>query len=425
MSLETTTTPEGLRIYVDTIPTAETAKINAFVGVGSVHEPDKLAGISHALEHCVHISTNLFPNDQALDEFTGINSLTANADTFYNRTCYYATGPYVEPNMRRLGQILFQPTFDPTYIPNEMSTVTREGLERRDDVYQLHYIASDYALFGKPYGRNVGGYADKINFTPNQMKKFYKKHYTMSNMAIVAVGNIRLEEVLQYTERYFDHTQTKKLHVTPPLPEGMDVTTTGLLGAGSSAVVRIASPMDKSFVDKYIDNKIAYKAAIQAMNALCYQRFRTDTGIAYDSEVSLNDINDLNAWSIVGDANVGAEKIKTTESLFRDIFSRTSNTYSEAAIASAVGSTRSDILCSMDSVEDRTELYIQNLEQQTEPRDLRQVAQSAHNLQHDSVRTAIDEIVEYMGNHPPITHITGPKKAMKSVDRMIGVHEIA
>lgn len=425
MSLETTTTPEGLRIYVDTIPSAETTKINAFVGVGSVHESDKLAGISHALEHCVHISTKLFPNEQALDEFTGINSLMANADTYYNRTCYYATGPYVEPNMKRLGQILFQPTFDPTYIDNEMLTVAREGQEFRDNIDSLHGVASDLTLFGKPYGRNVGGYADNIDYTSEQLKKFYKHHYTASNMAIVAVGNVSMDEILKYSKKYFEFTHNEKPSVTLPIPKRADTLTTGLLSGASSAVVRIASPMDSSFVERYMDNKTAYIAGAVAINALCYQHFRTDTGISYDSGFFISDYNSPNAWSLICDATVDPQKINEAKSLINDIFSRTNDNYSDTAIASAIGSTRSDILCKMDSIEDRTELYIQNLEQQIEPIDPRLVADSAYHVQHDSVRLAIDDIVEHIATHPPITHITGPKKAIKSVDKIIEVDEIA
>ncbi len=425
ISLEKTTTPEGLRIYVDTIPTAETAKINGFVGVGSVHEANKLAGISHALEHCVHLSTDAFPDEQSLNEFTGINSLIANASTGYNSTSYYASGPEVEPNIKRLGEMLFRATFNPTLIPNEMLTVTREGYELRDTVDSLHDIASDYALFGKPYGRNIGGYADRIQFTPEQLQEFYRRHYVASNMAIVAVGNVRLEEVLRHVERYFDQSHEKKISIELPEPKHSGVNSTGLLSGTSSAMIKIASPMMPSFVKKYLENKPAYEAAIAAISALSFTRFRTDTGISYDVHASFHDFNEPSAWSITGNATIDPSKIKKARSIFKDVLSRTNDSYSEMTIASAIGGTKAYILSQMDSIEDRTDLYVQNLEHNTEPIDLQNVVNTVRNLSHESVRNAIDEIVEYIDEHPPISHVTGPNKAMQSVDRLFQVNELA
>lgn len=425
MSLEKTTTPEGLRVYVDTIPTAETAKINGFVGVGSVHEMDKLAGISHALEHCVHLSTESFPDEQTLNEFTGINSLIANASTGYNSTSYYASGPEIEPNMKRLGEMLFRATFNPAFIPNEMLTITREGYELRDTIDSLHDIASDCALFGKPYGRNIGGYADKIQFTPEQLQEFYRRHYIASNMAIVAVGNVRIEEVLRHIERYFDQSLQEKSPMRLPEPKHSGAKSTGLLSGTSSATIKVASPMEPSFVEQYLANKPAYEAAIQALSDLCFSRFRTDTGISYDGNASLHDFNEPTAWSIAGNATIDPGKIKKARSIFKDVLSRANDSYSQTAIASAIGGTKAWILSQMDSIEDRTDLYVQNLEHNVEPTDLQNVVNAVRNLSHESVRDAIDKIVEHVGKHPPTAHITGPHQAVRSVDRLFETDELA
>lgn len=426
MSLEKATTSDGLQVYVDTMPERETAKINVFVGVGSVHEPKKLAGISHALEHCVYISTELFPNEKALNEFTDASSLEIDDDTYYIRTCYGATGPYVEPNMKRLGEVLFRATFKDEYIPNELSTIKREAYELRDDIMRVHDIASDYALFGKPYGRSVIGYSDRIAFTSDQLRDFYKRHYTMSNMAIIAVGNVTMEEIMQGVERYFDASHNVKPVIEQAQPQQSKFATSGLLLPNSEiSMVRFGSPLDQPFVQKYLDDKPRYETAMGAISRLCYQRFRIDTGLSYDGTASICDINDPVAWSIAGNATVDPADVGKARSMFRDILSHTSDSYSDAAIASAIGASKGIILGSMDSVESRTELYIQDLEHKVEPVDLREVAKAVRSLSPDGVRAAIDEIVEYINVNPPITHISGPKKAIKSADKIFDLNKIA
>lgn len=426
MALEHVTTPEGMDIYVDTMPEREVAKITAFVDVGSVDEPDKLAGISHALEHCTYLSTRMFANEEALNEFTGINSLDANADTYYTRTCYYASGPHVDPNMKRLGELLFQATFNEEYIANELSVINREAHDTRDDMSRIHDVASDYALFGKPYGRSVIGYADKINFSVEQLKRFYERHYTMSNMALIAVGNVRMEEILQGVEHYFDHSVKEKYRAKRVAPNKSDFDKTGLLFDDSDlAAIRVASPMDRSFVDMYLKNKVNFDAAMRAIGGLCYRRFRLDTGVSYDGSVDFYDLNDPVAWSVGGNATISPEDTKKATSLFKDILSRPSSSYSNAAIASAIGNIKGETLSAMDSIVDRMELYIQDLEHQVTPVDLRRVATSVRELSHEGVRSAIDEVVEYIGTHPLKTHISGSKRAIKSADKLFRLSDIA
>lgn len=425
MALEKITTSEGLRIYVDTIPTAETAKINAIVGVGSIHEPDMLTGISHAVEHCVFLGTDAFPDAQALAEYTGINALNDNADTWYNRTCYYATGPYVEPNIRRLGELLCRATFPPEHIPNELQTIVREVRTRNDDIETVHNIAVDYALFGHPYGRSVGGFIDHINYTPEQLERYYRHHYSLSNMALVAVGNVRMEEVLRDVDRYFTGTHNKKPSTQLPRPQQIDAKVSGMiLDSDDNAIVSVVAAMNKKFAKKYLENKVLYTTAADVIHSLCYERFRQDTGLSYDSAFYLDDMNDPAAWSIGGRATVDPDKIKKTRRVFADILNRPASCYTDQTIASAIGSKKGEILSRMDSTEERTSLYIENLEHNIEPVDLREIAQSVRNLSIEDVRNAINDIVEYIDLHPPITHVSGPKKAVKIAEKVFPITKI-
>lgn len=426
MALERAVTAEGMKVYVDSMPDRSVAKINVFVGAGSIHESEKQAGISHALEHCVHLSTEKFSNEEELNEFTGSNALDANADTYYTRTCYYASGPYVEPNLLRLGELLFRATFKEEYIPNELSVVSREAHETRDDISRIHDVACDYSLFGKPYGRSVIGYADKLNYSADELNEYYKLHYRMSNMALIAVGNVNMEQIIEGIDTYFDHTKKNKYAKKQPSPKRIAAERTGVLvNDDELAIVRVATPMDRHFAKKYMAEKERFSAAMRAIGALCYKRFRIDTGLSYDSMVNFYDLNDPRAWSIGGNATVDPGATKKADILLRDVLSHTSETYSDSAIDSAIGLTIGETISGMDAVADRMELYIQDLEQQVEPVDLNIVSESVRQITREGVRLAIDEIAEYVAANPPKVHITGSRKAIKSVDEVIDISTFA
>lgn len=426
MALEKITTSEGLRIYVESMPHREITSLKACVGVGSVNESKKNAGISHALEHIVHDSTELFPDEKSLNEFTGIHSLYANAHTNYTQTVYDSIGPYVKPAVKRVGELLFRATFDPQFVPNELSTVNREIYERRENAEMVHGVGADYAFFGMPYGRAIGGHPDQLDFSIEQLKEFYGRHYVPSNMALVAVGNVRIEELLKHVDRFFDHNPSSKPSSKTPAPFNAGVDTVGLRVDGyETASVRYGVPMDKHIVKKYLDNKLLFETAMQAIGELTFLRFRTETGLSYDASTYVFDHNSPKAWSLAGNATVDPGKVKKTRALFQEIFNTTSDEYSDKAIASAIGTSHSATLSMMDSVEQIADIYVEELSLGTEPTDLREQIQAIHDLEPETVRNTIDEIVEYFNNQAPITHITGPKKAVKSADTLIDLATIS
>lgn len=424
MTLERTT-HKGLKIFVDSLST-ENSRITARVGVGSLHETEKNAGLSHVLEHCVHIGTKLFKDEEVQLNFTGINALEYNANTSYEDTSYFGIGPYVEPNIQRLGEMLFRATLPKKALKNELKLINQEARENREKMNSIHETASTYALFGKPFGRDIIGYADKLEFSRTEILEFYKKHYVSSNMAIIAVGNVRMEELIEHIDNYFDLSDLAAPVTEVKHPGSPKATMSGLeLRAVDNAEVRVATPLDPAFVERFRDNKILFETVTQAMSNYCFKRFRGDTGLAYDAGVDFYDSNSPLAWSIGANAEVAPSNTRKAGKMLLEALSRPGADYTDSSIASAIGNTKSWVLESMDSKDTRTGFYAQALDQHTEPTDLKIIAQTAHSLTIEQVRNGIDEVVEYISKNPPITHVTGPTKAVKHADRIFTTDRIA
>lgn len=425
MALEKTSTESGLRIYVDSIPTAETSNIHVFIGTGSVHESDKVAGISHALEHCVHVSTESFANEAALNRFDGLNSIVSNAETSYNRTVYSSSGPFVEPIVRRMGEILFKATYKPKAIKNEMSVIRREAYSRKDEFENLHDISAYYAAFGKPYGRDIIGYADKLNFSPDQLRNFYNKHYVLSNMAVVAVGNVTIEDIVESIDKNFydDGRTLSKQKMSKP--KCVEVDTTGILQDDSdNALVTVSTPMSSDFIEKYLAEKQKYESAMRAIDMVCNNTLRLEKGLSYDGGIEFRTDNHRNAWCIQGNVTVDPKNVTKARKVFKKVLQNGSKGITNEQIAAALGSRKSAILSLMDSLEGRSDMHLHRLDIGAEPEDLRSVSNSVRNLSITAIREAIDDIARYVSENNSLTHISGSAQAVKNAQLLINPEAI-
>ncbi len=89
MKTELTTLPSGLRVATCEIPHAETASLGIWADVGGRHEPAKLNGISHFIEHMLFKGTKRRSARRIMEEVEGVGG-DLNAYTAEERTCYYA-----------------------------------------------------------------------------------------------------------------------------------------------------------------------------------------------------------------------------------------------------------------------------------------------------------------------------------------------
>jgi len=73
--------PNGLRLVSQAMPHARSVSVALFVGVGSRHEADGAAGLSHMVEHPAFKGTRAYPAPGALSEAIEACGGTVNAST--------------------------------------------------------------------------------------------------------------------------------------------------------------------------------------------------------------------------------------------------------------------------------------------------------------------------------------------------------
>ena len=217
----------------------KTLAVRMLVNVGSVDETDDDAGIGHFIEHMLFNGTSDYPGNslgEALREIGVELGPDINAHVGHDETGYQIAvlldAPHKAPLVfHALSQMAGAATFEADDVESERGIVLDEMRIRRESVNG--YINSEFDRVytqGTPYeGRDPAGTIDTVNsMTPEMLRAFYEKWYVPSNMAVVVVGDLPVEDLEALVEGHFG-----------PLPsgEGRQPPSVEIAPAGSSSHV--------------------------------------------------------------------------------------------------------------------------------------------------------------------------------------------
>ena len=427
MSLEHASLDNGLSVYVDRVPGANTNNVAMFVPYGSVNEARGDEGVAHAFEHCVHLQTDMFEDRMALREYAKLAGMVTNANTFYTRTLYYANGLDLEPNINYLSQILRHTHFPEDKVEHEMKAVRREAVTKLDNVDQLHGVAAEYAMFGQPYGRRVIGFHDKLDFDADTLKKLHARHYRLGNMALIVTGAAKLDDVTTLAGRYFQADEAP----FEPASNELDVSLrkeklTAFIKEDSPSVrISVSHPMTPEFRDKFNNNRLALGIAASAMRESAFQALRYDKGISYDGGINVLDYNHPNAWNIRGSVTTDSENVDTALGVFDDVFQKDASKYSNEEINGALAMYKYYFSKYLTSPDDRSECIVDRLESYRQPEDIHAVVRRLKKITPEHVRAALNDIVAYTASADRYTHLTGKARAVGEVERTIHREDFA
>ena len=97
MNYHKTTLPNGLRIITVPMPSSESAAVTVWANVGSRYEDDKIAGLSHFLEHMSFKGSKKYPT--AKDVSTAVDSI---GGEFNSSTSKEWTNFYIKASKKHL-----------------------------------------------------------------------------------------------------------------------------------------------------------------------------------------------------------------------------------------------------------------------------------------------------------------------------------
>lgn len=190
----------GITLIVEKRKT-KSVTIQAIVRVGSNNENERIAGISHFIEHMLFEGTK---NRKAIEIANEIESLGGeiNAATSTEKTMYYINilKKYFDTAVNVLADMTQNPLFEEKTLEKERKVVLDEVNLTIDDPKRYQWVFFEKMLYKKHPTRNpVYGTPEAIkNITRKDMVEYYEKHYASNNIIITVVGNVKdVEEKIE------------------------------------------------------------------------------------------------------------------------------------------------------------------------------------------------------------------------------------
>jgi predicted Zn-dependent peptidase len=194
----------GLTILGESNPANVSTAIGFFVKTGARDEAGPESGVSHFLEHMMFKGT---ARRSALDINFALGSLGAQANAFTSEenTVYYAAViPERFSEMQELLSDMVRPALDPHEFDTEKKVILEEIAlyQDRPQFFLFENAFKDY--FGShPAGNSVLGTHESVSaLTHQQMRDYFERRYSPSNMVLVATGNFSWDSFVADAERY-------------------------------------------------------------------------------------------------------------------------------------------------------------------------------------------------------------------------------
>lgn len=196
----------GLRLVVNTKKDLDIVSFRIFVNVASKDETEKEYGIAHFLEHLFFKSTDKHSYQEMSTLFDELGT-QKNAYTGTHNTCYYfkCLKSVFESSLQLFAEMFFNTTYNSGEIANEKKVILEEYKMGNDDTQKKCILNAYKSLFfNTPLEHDVIGTPKHIkSFTQEMLKSFKDKHYLPHNIVISVSGNVTLDEVDSYLNKYF------------------------------------------------------------------------------------------------------------------------------------------------------------------------------------------------------------------------------
>lgn len=202
-----TTLPNGVRVVTGPMSGVKSGTLIVSYNVGSRHEPAPIAGVSHFLEHMLFKGTERRPDPQQISaEIEGVGGVL-NAATSREGTSYWFKAPssHFAAGFDVIADIVRNSVIDQGELDKERSVILEEIRSVQDSPEELVHDVIDEVIWGdQPIGRSIAGSEETVNAISREaMVDFWQRNYEPSRLVVAAGGDVRHDEVVALSERYF------------------------------------------------------------------------------------------------------------------------------------------------------------------------------------------------------------------------------
>ncbi len=202
------TLPNGLRVITTPVPTAQSASVSFFVGVGSRDEDPRTNGVSHYLEHMLFKGTSTRPTAPEISEAIEGAGGGLNAYTTRELTCYWNNMPFerAATGVEVLADMIQRSLLDSEEIDRERTVVQQEIRRGHDAPASRASELMVRAVYGdQPIGWPVTGSIETVEaLTRDDFVSHVERFYGAENSVLSVAGNVTHDWVTEAATECFD-----------------------------------------------------------------------------------------------------------------------------------------------------------------------------------------------------------------------------
>lgn len=196
----------GLTLHIAPGHPSPVAAVQAWVGVGSVDEGPRQAGMAHLVEHMLFKGSSGY----GLGELVGAierGGGEVNAWTSFDHTVYHAVlaREHVDAAVDALGDALTAPRVEPDELAREREVIVeeiRQGADNPSRSVAQSLFATAYVAH--PYRRPVIGTEDSVRaIGERDVVEFFRSFYVADNLTLVVAGDVDPDRVRRSVARRF------------------------------------------------------------------------------------------------------------------------------------------------------------------------------------------------------------------------------
>ncbi|MBN2319718.1 MAG: insulinase family protein [Acidobacteria bacterium] len=354
--------PNGLVIASEAMPHLRSASLGVWIQTGSCSEEAENSGISHFIEHLLFKGTKRRSMAKIAETIDSIGG-QLNAFTEKEYVGYYAKvlDEHLPIAFDLLSDMVLNPVFPAAEIERERNVIFEEINMVEDSPQELIQDLFLETFWKKhPLGRPISGTKKTVSgITRTDIKNYFKRHYTATNIIVSVAGNIRHRDIQKLAGRYFSKLEsgTPADHGVPPV-------------AGAARTVRNKANLEQTHLclgttAPPIADKERYCAHLLCnilgggMSSRLFQNIREKRGLVYSIYSMLNQYRD--AGTLVVYAGTAPDKAPEVLELTLREFSRFRNRpVSSRELSRAKENIKGSIMLSLESSSSR----MSNLAQQ-------------------------------------------------------------
>lgn len=285
--------PNKIRVLTSEMPELTSATVTVWVGVGSRFEEDRIAGISHFIEHMSFKGGRKYKTAQAVSETIDGMGADYNAATSSEWTNFFvrSRSENLEKAFDVLSDMILYPTLDQSEIEKERSVILEEiSMQEDSPIEKIGELFNSLVFENTPLGRDIAGSKDTVrSIAREDFIKFRHTHYKGGNIVITVSGGVSEKEVLSLAQKYFSEVEPGEKEVPLPFESKSHGPLVHVFNKKSEQAHFILGFLGSSrkSPDRYPENVLATILG-RGMSSRLFNEIREKRGLAYTVSTSVS-----------------------------------------------------------------------------------------------------------------------------------------